>query len=84
MYRLKSLKICVGMGWDGNLCKHLFYEHRSVVLIKIEEMCIEVHLKIPPITFTKHKPIDQQVCSTFLTSRDVVKLILKSIHSSHI
>ena len=33
-----------GLGWDGNLCKLLFYEHRSVVLIKIE-----AHLK-------KHKP----------------------------
>ena len=31
----KAISGWVGLGWDGNLCKHLFYEHRSTVLIII-------------------------------------------------
>ena len=34
IYRLKSYKwIGLGRIWDGNIWKHLFYEHRSTVLI---------------------------------------------------
>jgi len=35
IYRLKCSKATSGWFGVGNLCKHLFYEHRSAVLIKL-------------------------------------------------